>query len=153
MKYCSKCGKEIIEEALFCQWCAAPIKEETINQEENLPQEKSAEDSQKGNAKASYFFTVISAIVTFFIRIAIQDDYIYYDNILDNKRVLGIDRDMKPIFSLIPGIALIIASLIITSDKITDKQKKLNIFVVNIVYIALSVLFIWLDIPSDIIDF
>lgn len=146
--YCSNCGKELRNDALSCEKCGCLTQR-------GAPaySPKSPSVYAKGNAKKSYIASVISAIATFIIRLTIQEHWIYYENILENKEVLGIDRDLKPLFTAIPGIALIIAALVITSDKITDSQKKISIFVINAIWLLLSVLFIWFDIPSEIIDF
>lgn len=165
MKFCSKCGKEVKMEANFCEHCGnalndAPATEETEMVEEYISASnpecvtisKSA-ISNEGNAKKSYIATVLSAIITFIIRIAIQEDQVRYINIINNRYVIGIDQDLKGVFTLIPAIALIIAALVVSSDRKTDSQKKLSIFVVNLVYIALSAIFIWFDIPQELFDF
>ena len=165
MKFCSKCGKEVKEEANFCEHCGNALNDaletEKTEMAEDPPSTSNPEcvmrpqsaAGKEGGAKKSYIATVLSAIITFIIRIAVQEDQIYHINIVDNRYVIGIDQDLKGLFTLIPGIALIIAALVVSSDRKTDSQKKLSVFVVNLVYIALSALFIWLDIPQELFDF
>ena len=72
---------------------------------------------------------------------------------LNNRKVVGIDSDLKPFLTAIPIIAAIIVSLLIISDKENSSQKKATAFIVNAIFIALALLFIWFDIPYSIIDF
>ena len=165
MKFCSKCGKEVKEEANFCEHCGNALNDaSTTEKTETADEPLSASNPEsittskgvtgkEGGAKKSYIATVLSAIITFIIRISIQAEQIYYVNIINNRYVIGIDQDLKGVFTLIPAIALIIAALVVSSDRKTDSQKKLSIFVVNLVYIALSALFIWFDIPQELFDF
>ena len=165
MKFCSNCGKQVNEDANFCAQCGYALNSDDDAEEvekeaesvstsdaEGVAQSQSA-DENIGNAKKSYIATVLSAIITFFIRIGVQEEQVLYMNILENRYVIGIDRDLKGMFSLIPAVALLIAALVVSSDRKTDTQKKISIFVVNLVYIALSALFIWFDIPQEIFDF
>ena len=165
MKFCSKCGKEVKEEANFCEHCGNALKDASATEKNETADETGANSNpecattsqsaadNRGNAKKSYIATVLSAIITFFIRIGVQEEQVLYMNILENRYVIGIDQDLKGLFTLIPGIALIIAALVVSSDRKTETQKKISIFVVNLVYIALSALFIWFDIPQEIFDF
>lgn len=152
--FCLKCGKKINNEAVFCENCGCKIKKEDV---EGIDNDEicsiQINQKQKPRSKKSYIASVISAIISLIIRLSMQDNYIYYDNLLDNTEVLGIHRDYKSALILIPGVAAIIVSLVISADKITDKQEKKRILIVNAVYILLSIIFIWLDIPSEIFDF
>ena len=151
MKYCSNCGKELDDGVKFCPGCGLSV-EGTPNiavEAENTQ----AETVSDGRYRRSYIVSVITAIITFFIRVGGQDTYIYWDNLLDNRKVLGLSEDSKPFITLIPVAATIIVSLLIVSDKQTDAQRKRKAFIINAIFILLSLLFIWMDIPSKILDF
>ncbi len=152
--FCSKCGKEINDEAMFCEKCGCQIGREGVEEIDN--EELAISDTNKAYKpclKKSYIASVISAFISLIIRISMQSEYIYYDNLLDNTKVFGIHRDYKASLTLIPGIAAIIVSLVISADKLADKQEKRRVLIVNAVYVLLSIIFIWLDIPSAIFDF
>lgn len=148
--YCSACGERIKEENKFCAKCGTKVGVETqpsINT--TLNTEKLSSEKITG----SYFVSIISAIVSFIIRIANQDTYYSVINFVDNRKVVGLDSEIKPFITIIPIIAIIVLSLLIVSDKKTTTQKKTTAFIINAIFIALSFLFIWFDIPYSIIDF
>ena len=130
-KYCRSCGEVIKEGNKFCAKCGAVISLT------NISTNFSANDTLSGKIRGSYFVSVISAIIAFIIRIAIQDTYYSWSNLLNNRKVIGIDSDIKPLLTAIPVIAAIIVSLLIVSDKNTPSQKKATIF------IAMALLFMW----------
>lgn len=152
---CKACGQNNEGTAAYCARCGARIQDqnEGAMYQTDRVEFGSNENTINNKIKYSYIASWISAAISFIIRIAIQDRYIYWDNLLDNVKVLGIDREIKPFLTFIPAIAAIIATLMIVGDNGSDSQKKKKAWVVNIVLIALSLVFIWLDIPSEIFSF
>ena len=147
-KFCPSCGGEIKEGNMFCAKCGARTVSVTKADTYTTPYTNT---SSSGKIAGSYFVSVISAIISFVIRIEKQEKFISWDNLLDNRKLVGIDSDLKPFLSVIPAIAAIIVSLLIASDKDASSQKKTIAVIVNIVFIILSILFIWFDIPQEII--
>lgn len=147
VRYCLSCGEEVKEGNKFCAKCGAEVSLT------NITIDTSTAETSTGKIRGTYFVSVISAIISFIIRISTQDTYYSWSNLLDNRKVVGIDSDMKPLLTAIPVIAAIIVSLLLVSDKDTPSHKKATAFIINAIFIALAFLFIWFDIPSDIIDF
>lgn len=149
--FCSKCGKELREDAVFCDGCGTKIKaEKEIAAPETgstTPQNATATE-EDCPAKRSYVISVLSAIITCIIRFSMQDVYRIGD-IVNRRNVYCLDPQLKPFFTFIPGLALIIASLIIVADKKSDSQKKLTVFIVNMIFIVVSVLLVWLNFPTN----
>lgn len=155
-KFCSSCGTELKEDHKFCPKCGAATKKDTqANTNTNIKPNVTyrADNSSSKKIRWSYDTSIVSAIISLIIRLKTQEIYYSYENLLKNKKVLGIDEDTKPFLTVIPIIAAIITSLLIVSDKTTSSQKKTTAFIINAVFIALSILFIWFDIPYSIIDF
>lgn len=150
IKFCLSCGEAIKEGNKFCAKCGTSVG--SVMQT-NVSSSYNGNNSTSGKSKGSYFVSVISAIISFIIRLIAQDTFYSWSNLLDNRKVVGIDSDIKPFLTAIPIIAAIIVSLLIVSDKNTPSQKKATTFIVNAIFIALSVLFIWFDIPYAIFDF
>lgn len=157
--FCRACGKEVDADAKFCHSCGCCQAMQPVISHVAAPMNCTSTDqildaSVGGkNIGKSYLFSIVSAIVCFLIRIIAQDTYYSWENLMENRKVVGLDEDIKPVLTAIPAIAGIILSLLIVSDKLRDSQKKMIAFIVNAVFIVLSVLFIWYDIPYDIIDF
>ncbi len=149
-KHCRVCGQITEEGNKFCGKCGTAVEAIVQHEVANTANE---EHASSGKIKGSYFTSVISAIISFVIRIATQQTYYSWENLLDNRKVVGIDSDIKPFLTAIPVIATIIVSLLIVSDKNTSSQKKKTAFIVNAIFIALAILFIWFDIPYAILDF
>jgi len=150
VKYCIKCGQVIKEENKFCGRCGTAVG---TNFQPAVKIVSNANNLSSGKIKGSYFISVIGAIISFVIRLATQQTYYSLDNLLDNRKVVGIDSDIKPFLTAIPVIVAIIVSLLIASDKNTSSQKKITAFIINAIFIALAILFIWFDIPYAIFDF
>lgn len=150
VKYCSVCGQVINEEHKFCGKCGTAVSE-TI--QPDVQANANLKQSSSGKIGTSHFVSIISAIISFVIRIATQQTYYSWENLLDNRKVIGIDDDIKPFLTAIPVVAAIIVSLLIVSDKAASSQKKTTAFIVNAIFIALAILFIWFDIPYAIFDF
>lgn len=146
-KFCLECGCEIESTVKFCPKCG---KNQMVNVKQNnaLPNN----ELTSGKLKGTYFVSVISAIISFIIRVATQSTYYSWSNLLDNRKVVGIDPDTKPFLTAIPAIAAIIVTLMIVTDKNSSTQKKVTALIVNLIFIVLAVLFIWFDLPYAIID-
>ncbi len=146
-KFCLECGCEIEKTVKFCPKCGKSqlgtqrITEVTDNQETS------------GKIKGSYFVSVICAIITFIIRVAVQDTHYSFQNLLNNRKVIGIDSDIKPFLTAIPVVAAIIVMLMIVTDKNSSTQKKTTAIIINLIFIILAILFIWFDLPYAIFDF
>ncbi len=150
VNYCSVCGQVIKQENKFCGKCGTPVG---VTIQPDVKANVNLRQSSSGKTGVSYFVSIISAIITFIIRITTQETYYSWENILDNRKVIGIDSDIKPFLTAIPVIAAIVVSLLIVSDKNVSSQKKTTIFIINAIFIALAILFIWFDIPYAIFDF
>ena len=149
-KYCLVCGQVLEEGNKFCKRCgtmAGTTVQPNVRIASNMGQTSS------GKIGTSYVVSMISAIISLVIRIGTQQTYYSWENLMNNRKVLGLDGDVKPFLTAIPVVAAIIASLLIVSDKNTSSQKKATAFIVNAVLIALGILFIWFDIPYAILDF
>lgn len=150
VKHCLVCGNVIQEENKFCGKCGTVVG--TVNK----PVVKTISElkqNSSGKIGSSYFVSVVSAIISLVIRITTQQTYYSWSNLLDNRKVVGIDSDMKPFLTVIPIVAAIVVSLLVVSDKNSSAQKKTTAFIINLIFIALAVLLIWFDIPYSIIDF
>lgn len=168
-KFCPKCGEKVPEVNKNCKQCGAPIEADskfcqkcgmrTWNPVSDTQQTVTAQKvSTRGDYTGSktvgaYVVSVISAAISIVIRLALQATHYSYENLLNNRKVVGLDSDAKPFFTIIPVVAAIIVSLLIVSDQDTGTKKKQVAFIVNAVFIALSLLFIWFDIPYQIINF
>jgi len=154
--FCMKCGKEIQEGTAFCAHCGtaagtppqASVRPAAQTKSEVLPGNLVGEKAQR-----SYTFSIIGAIIALLIRIGLQDVWWHHDSWFEYGKVLGIERDLKPVLTFVPGIAAVIVTLLVLSDRITSTQNKVIVLVKNAVILLLAVLFIWLDIPYRLIDF
>lgn len=154
--FCVKCGKEIQEGTSFCAHCGCAVgaTPRTVVQTVAASERSVLPGKLIGDrSKHSYIVSIIGAIISFFIRLGLQDKYIYWDTLVENTKVMGIDRDIKPFVTFLPVIAAVIVALMISSDKETSVQNKVTVFIKNAAIIALALVFIWLDIPYQIFDF
>ena len=115
--FCKNCGKEITDESKFCSGCGCLQNESDNNLNVQLPTNNLSEIKIVNKIKKTYIFSIISAIITLIIRLSTQQTYYSWSNLLDNRKVMGIDEDVKPFLTVIPVIATIIVSLLIVSDK------------------------------------
>ena len=145
-KACTFCGTVVAEDNKFCPKCGKSFI--SIYQVQNQAISNSTSKSGK-----TIWFSVISAILCFIIRIALQQDYYSWSDLFNNKHVVGLDSNIKPFLTAIPIISLIIVILMIVNDKLSDNRKKTNAIIINLIFIVLALLFIWFDIPYSIIDF
>ena len=72
---------------------------------------------------------------------------------MNKRKVVGLDEEIKPFLTMIPVVAVIIVALMISSDKHATTEKKITTFIINSIFIVLSILFIWLDIPYKIMNY
>ena len=157
---CKHCGTKLEPGSKFCSKCGLHtwIKEPAVQQPAAqrpvpAPSTYSAGDYTGSKTVAAYTVSVIGAIVSFIIRLIFQTTYYSYENLLENRKLVGLDSDIKPFFTVLPVAAAIIALLLIVSDQETGTRKKHIAMIVNAIFIVLAVLFIWFDIPYQIINF
>lgn len=147
--FCSECGSEISEKMIFCPKCGKNLipNVSTDNKNDNIQKSKSSK------IKKTYFISIISSIITFFIRIAMQETHYSLVNIMKNRKVVGISNDVKPFLTALPVIASIIIALMLAKDNKSTSQEKVTAIIVNLIFIALAILFIWFDLPYEIFNF
>lgn len=155
---CKHCGVQIEKTDKFCPQCGLRTWTESAPGEKAIVQQVTPVEDQDGLYTGSktigaYWTTAIGAIVTFFLRLVLQDEYHTWSNLLDGRYIIGLAEEIKPFVTIIPILVTIIASLLLTTDTDTSKQRKKVAFIWNAVLIALSVLFIWFDLPRDLFDF
>ena len=150
IKCCPSCGEAVNENARFCTKCGAEVAPKV----EAIPHENiETKDLSDSKIKHSYFVSIISAVLSFIIRIAMQDTYYSWENLLDNRKIVGIDSDTKPFVTIIPVIAAVIVSLMIVPNKEIPSEKKTRACIIHAIFIALAIIFIWFDLPYAIFDF
>lgn len=149
IKFCHSCGQVISDCAPFCSKCGASLNV-TAQAHYTSPQNFAR---TSGKIKGSYFTSAFSAILAFIIRIAAQTTHYSPVNILRNKKMLGLDADIKPFVAAIPIIAAIITTLLIVTDNTASTQKKATALIINALLIILAFLFVYFDIPYKLIDF
>jgi len=163
-QFCPQCGTKAQNEPLVCKHCGEPLEADskfcgkcglrTWLKGTEPPKTDLSEYNYTGvKTGRSYTVSIISAIVCFIIRLFTQSEHHSYENIWNNRYIIGIDSDLKPFLTAIPIIAAIIASLLIVSDDVSSSRKKASAFIINGVFIALAILFIWFDIPYKLFDF
>lgn len=150
MFVCKACGKSADAQDRFCAFCGGEIK---LAAEKENSMERNGEAKGKGRVGKSYIFTVLSAIITFLIRVSAQTEQKLYISSFNFHWAIGLDPGLKPFCSLIPVVAGIIAAIIVSSDKNTPNQKKVTVLLVNAIFLVLSFVFIWFDLPRDLFDF
>lgn len=144
-KFCAKCGLRT--------WLLVSTGQPNTTQQSGGNNQGNTIECYGSKAIAAYWISIVGAIVSLGIRFALQETYYSWSNLLDNRKVVGLDEDIKPFLTGIPIVVAIIVSLLLAKDTISSRQKKLVALIVNTVFISLSLLFIWFDIPYNIIDF
>ncbi len=172
MSFCSKCGKEITdEESLFCSGCGnkldiqlkekastepklkmAPLSPPSIRDEKKEKTTTVIEGEASRKLKTTYFLSIGTAILTFILRLSGQETFYTMENLLNNRKVIGLDPDYKPFYTIIPVAVAIIIALLMVRDRESDQQKKQTAIIINAVLIVLAILFIWVDLPYAIIN-
>ncbi len=170
MSFCSKCGKEITDEkSRFCPGCGnelngqskedlsadpkmkmAPLNPPSIHDEKKERSKTVIEGEASRKLKTTYFLSIGTAILTFILRLSGQETFYTMENLLNNRKVIGLDSDYKPFFTIIPVAVAIIIALLMVRDKESDQQKKHTAIIINFVLVLLAVLFIWVDLPYAI---
>ena len=155
--FCTNCGKEMNPKGKFCNFCGHKVEDDAAVAPKApayspAPVYQQSYDAGRRIAK-SYAVSIISAIVSFIIRIAGQDTFYTVEDFLRNKKFVGLSADVKPMLTIIPALAGIIVSLLIISDEARDARRKGIAFIVNAIFIILALLFIWYDLPYSIIDY
>lgn len=144
------CGQTIKEGNKFCGKCGTAIG--TVVKP-NVKTDTNLKQSSSSKIASSYIVSIICAVISFIIRIATQQTYYSWSNLLDNRKVIGIDSDVKPFLTALPVVATIVISILVISDNKVSSQKKITTLIINAIFIILAILFIWFDIPYAIIDF
>ncbi len=172
MSFCSKCGQEIMDEkSRFCPGCGnelsnqtdknlsgepktkmAPLKPPSIHDEKKEKSKTAIEGEISGKLKGTYFLSIGSAILTFIIRLSGQETFYTMSDLLNNRKVVGLDADYKPFYTIIPVAVAIIIALLMVRDRESDQQKRQTAIIINMVLVVLAILFIWVDIPYAIIS-
>lgn len=172
MSFCSRCGKEIVDDkSRFCPGCGkelsdqndknlsvepktkmAPLKPPSIHDDkkEKREQKTAIEGETSGKLKGTYFLSIGSAILTFILRLSGQETFYSMENLLNNRKVIGLDPDYKPFYTIIPVAVAIIIALLMVRDRESDQQKRQTAIIINVVLVVLAVLFIWVDLPYAI---
>ena len=163
-EYCPKCGEKSPGESLVCKHCGAPLEADSKfcgkcglrtwlkGTEPTVTDANKATYTGERTGK-SYIYSIISAILCFIIRLLLQEEFTSWDNVWNNRYLIGIDSDIKPFLTAIPVIGAIIASLMITSDSDTPGNRKATAFIVNAIFIGIAILCIWFDIPYRLFDY
>ncbi len=170
MKFCSRCGKEIMDEkSRFCPGCGkelsnqndqnlfvepktkmAPLKPPSIHDGKKEKAKTVIEGEARSKLKTTYFLSIGTAILTFILRLSGQETFYTMENLLNNRKVIGLDLDYKPFYTIIPVAMAIIIALLMVRDRESDQQKKQTAIIINAVLIVLAILFIWVDLPYAI---
>ena len=150
--FCPFCGSSVSDNQSFCPSCGNMIK----GNANNLSAVSQTADANVSSSriKTSYFLSVLFAIITLIIRLASQEKFFKSGSgLLAGKYYLGIsDGDTQTFLTAIPVISLIISLLLVIGDKKIDQRKKGIAIIINIIFIVLSVLFIWVGIPMNLFD-
>ena len=122
MKYCAKCGHELIDEAIVCTNCGCmtgPIPKKFGNKSSHTIKENS-EHSTKAVEVFNFLFSLTTIISCFFVILALitayVDSYVYSGNYISSDyRAEGISSAIALIFSLSSlgfGIASFVLGLV-----------------------------------------
>lgn len=159
--FCTNCGKQMNPNSKFCNFCGhklddtetvvAQVPTHSVTPAYSVSPVYSVSPAAGRRISKSYVVSIIGAIVSFIIRIAGQDTFYTANDFFRNKKFVGLDADVKPLLTLIPALVGIIVSLLIVSDEARDARRKGIAFFVNAIFVILSLLCIWYDLPSEII--
>lgn len=147
-EFCTACGNPLPQGARFCSHCGKDILASPISQFATLETEQSKK-SVSGKTVLAYFVGILGIVASLVARIGLSET-IRISSLWENKYYVGISGDLKPIVSAIPVLAAMIVSVLLVSDKATPKQKKAVALIVNIVFVILSFLVIWYDLPKTL---
>ena len=142
-KFCRECGAALEEDALFCSACGCKLESTEISTPRT--------ETQGGGVPLglSYLFSVLGTIIAAAVRASQQAEYWYYVNIVDNEKVLGIAREDKPKYMLIPLMSFILSTLMVLLNRSKRTQSKLTAFFINCIFVLASVLVIWYEVRRD----
>ncbi len=149
MKYCPKCGKEIIEGGKFCFYCGYSFQSNTVPATRSEITNGDIRSLGGGKIKTSYLISFIITWITFVIRISLQEEFKYWKSVLERAAYIGLDDSIKPGLSFIPLAMVFISTLLIISDKTKSTKTKAIAFVVNAVFVIIAVACIWYNIPTE----
>lgn len=143
-RFCISCGNMIKADEKFCSKCGKNISNKNENEKTQL-----VSNIKTSNVNKSIVFTAIGTIISLLLRLFLQREYIFYLG-SNTRRAMGISGDVKAFLMLLPIAAFIIAVFMVVNNKIDDKRKKINAMIVNIILLALSLLFIGFDITYSL---
>ncbi len=135
--FCSKCGKELREDAAFCDSCGSQIIVEystKVHKETtpNIP-----------TVLLSYIISIPTAIISFCLRVSHWE---FLDTELfmaaSFRKVYGVAPNKKPMMVCLPIVALILVFLLVLVDKKLSTKKKIFTLISAGVLIVASILFI-----------
>ena len=135
--FCSKCGKEISENAAFCSSCGVAItaQREAIVQKETVP--------TIPTILLSHIISMLTTIISFCLRASnwefLDVEFFMAASI---RTVYGVSPDKKPIMICLPIAALMIVLLLVSFDKKLSTKKKTLSLIHAAFFAVLSILFI-----------
>ncbi|MBQ9794898.1 MAG: zinc ribbon domain-containing protein [Clostridia bacterium] len=147
-RVCRACGEKLPENGNFCARCGTPCTTDIPRQNTNISATSAPSSGGSYKTGIAYFCGVLCMIISLCVRLGLQE-VIKIRVSYDSKYYLGIDHDIRPLIFLIPGFFALVISLLIVSDKTAGKTKAIP-FIINAVFLVISVLFIWYDIPHSI---
>lgn len=146
--FCHSCGAKLSGDGKFCTQCGTPCSANLLQQKVVFPTQAATASSRSIKTILAYVFGVLCAALSLGVRLGMQE-VIRVSSLWENTYYLGIDRDIRPLVLLIPGMFAFIISILIVSDKTSGKTKAIA-FIVNSVFILLSILCIWYELPRDL---
>ena len=142
MKTCTRCGLRVEDELTKCNWCGCTElgSSDALRYKEYKPRH---EGYYLGKA---YGFSILSAILSFFVKLFAQGRYTYlslvYKNdnlVLSGEYVKGIHRSSQPFYMAIPIIAALASLYYILYDKDADLNYRIRASVVSAIFIMLAI--------------
>lgn len=82
--FCNKCGKEISDQAKFCNYCGTPVTPVTPQPQTAAPETKPAPEKKKGSA-GKRIMTIVVALVVYFAVRAITENVLTSRNTSSTK--------------------------------------------------------------------
>lgn len=80
MKYCSKCGKELVDEAIVCTGCGCSVQYENRSINKEVKKHSNNYDPMKAVYIMSFFSNILLAVTLAFILNTIISEYIWSYN-------------------------------------------------------------------------
>lgn len=134
--FCSKCGKELKEDAVFCDDCGTP----TTAQSKSAVQKSEAPNIP--TVLLSYIISILTTIASFYLRVANWEFLDKELKLVSIVSVYGISPDKKTLMAFLPIAALILVFLLIGFDKKLSSKKKIKTLCFAILFAVVSLLLI-----------